>query len=405
MKKLFELALGIVTSMGGFLEVGSMATAAQAGAGYGYQLLWPILLGTICLIFLVEMAGRMAAVSHHPLPAAVRERFGFNYFVIPLTAQTIVDYLVLTSEVGGMSLGMQLMTGISFQWWAVPSAIVVWVLLWKGNFNIIEYGVSFLGLITVVFIVAAVKMKPEWAAMGRGLSPSLPRHDRVHYWFLAVSILGATISPYLFNFYSSGAIEDEWDEKDLGINRATAGLGMGFGGLVSMAVLVAAAAVLHPKGIEVEKFEQIALSVSGPLGEWGYWLLAAGVFIACLGAALELSLDGAYVYAQCFGWAWGENKAAGDATRFSATYSLFILLSPILLLIGIDPMKLTMFSMAVTAVILPFIVLPFLVLMNDPQHVGEHRNGWIGNSVVFFVIMMAAVLAVVAIPLEIFGGK
>jgi len=133
MKKLFELALGIVTSLGGFLEVGSMATAAQAGAGFGYQLLWPILLGTICLIFLVEMAGRMAAICHHPLPAAVRERFGFNYFVIPLTAQTLVDYLVLSSEVGGMSLGLQLLTGISFQWWAVPSALVVWLLLWKGR--------------------------------------------------------------------------------------------------------------------------------------------------------------------------------------------------------------------------------------------------------------------------------
>ncbi len=405
MKKIFELALGVVTSMGGFLEVGSMATAAQAGAEFGYQLLWAVLLGTICVAFLVEMAGRMAAVSHHALPAAVRERFGFNYFVIPLTAQTIVDYLVLTSEVGGMSLGLQLLTGISFQWWAVPSAMVVWVLLWKGNFNVIEYGVSFLGLITVVFVVAAIKARPEWAAFGRGLGPSMPRHDRAHYWFLVVSILGATISPYLFNFYSSGAIEDEWDEKDLGINRATAGLGMGFGGLVSMGVLVAAAAVLHPKGIEVEKFEQIALSVSTPLGKWGYWLMAAGVFIACLGAALELSLDSAYVYAQCFGWAWGENKSAGDATRFSSTYSLFILLSPILLVMGFDPLKLTMFSMALTAVILPFIVLPFLVLMNDPEHVGEHRNGWIGNSIVFLVIIMAAVLAVVAIPLEIFGGK
>src|SRR5205085_1940726 len=217
MKRFFELALGIVTSMGGFLEVGSMATAAQAGAGFGYQLLWPILLGTICLIFLVEMAGRMAAVSHHPLPAAVRERFGFKYFLIPLTAQTIVDYLVLTSEVGGMSLGLQLLSGISFQWWAAPSAIVVWVLLWKGNFSVIEYGVSLLGLITVVFVVAAIKAGPEWAAAGRGLAPALPRHDKAHYWFLAVSILGATISPYLFNFYSSGAIEDDWDEKYLGI--------------------------------------------------------------------------------------------------------------------------------------------------------------------------------------------
>src|SRR4051812_45295914 len=326
--------------MGGFLEVGSMATAAQAGAGFGYQLLWPILLGTICLIFLVEMAGRMAAVSHHPLPAAVRERFGFNYFVIPLTAQTIVDYLVLTSEVGGMSLGLQLLTGISFQWWAVPSAIVVWLLLWKGNFNVIEYGVSFLGLITVVFIVAAVKMKPEWAAAGRGLAPSLPRHDRVHYWFLAVSILGATISPYLFNFYSSGAVEDEWDESDLTPNRITATIGMGFGGMISMAVVVCAAVVLYPHGIDASSFQQIALGVTRPLGLAGYWCFSVGLFIACFGAALELSLDMSYVYAQTFGWNWGENKKPAEAPRFKLVFTIILIPATILVLTGIDPLKL-----------------------------------------------------------------
>jgi Mn2+/Fe2+ NRAMP family transporter len=57
-KKLLQISLGIVTSVGGFLEIGSVTTAAQAGAAFGYQLLWAILLGTLCLIFLVEMAGR-----------------------------------------------------------------------------------------------------------------------------------------------------------------------------------------------------------------------------------------------------------------------------------------------------------------------------------------------------------
>ena len=75
MKKLLEITLGIVTSIGGFLEVGSLATSAQAGAAFGYQLLWAIVLGTVCLIFLVEMSGRLAAVSKQPLAGAMRERF------------------------------------------------------------------------------------------------------------------------------------------------------------------------------------------------------------------------------------------------------------------------------------------------------------------------------------------
>src|SRR5207245_1037585 len=97
---------------------------------------------------------RLAACSHHPLPSAVRERFGFRFFIFPLIAETIVDYLVLASELGGCAIALQLMTGISFRWFAVPVALVAWMLLWRGSFGIIEYGVSILGLITLVFVIA-----------------------------------------------------------------------------------------------------------------------------------------------------------------------------------------------------------------------------------------------------------
>src|SRR5919201_4162399 len=137
-KQIFEIALGVVTSIGGFLEVGSIATAAQSGASFGLQLLWAIALGTLCLIFLIEMSGRLAAVSHHPLPAAVRGRFGFHFFAVPLLAETIIDFLVLASEIGGVCLGLQLLTGISFFWWALPAAFVIWLLLWRGTFGMIE---------------------------------------------------------------------------------------------------------------------------------------------------------------------------------------------------------------------------------------------------------------------------
>src|SRR5689334_24632537 len=137
MKKILEIALGIVTSIGGFLDVGAIATAAEAGSRYGFQLIWVIVLGTICVISLVEMSGRLAAVSKHTLAAAVRERFGFNFYIIPLVAEIVVDYLVLAAEIGGVCIALQLLTGISFQWYALPVTFAIWILLWKGTFGII----------------------------------------------------------------------------------------------------------------------------------------------------------------------------------------------------------------------------------------------------------------------------
>ena len=404
MNKIREIALGIVTSIGGFLDVGAIATAAEAGSSFEFQLIWTIVLGTICVIALVEMSGRLAAVSKHTLADAVRERLGFNFFIFPLIAEVIVDFLVLGAEIGGVCIALQLVTGISFQWWALPVAFAIWLLLWKGNFSLIENGISFLGLITLAFVVATFKLRPALPAVAEGLLPTVPQQDTAHYLFIAVSILGALISPYLFYFYSSGAVEDKWDKSHLGVNRAVAGLGMGFGSVVSLGVLIVAAQVLHPRGIQVDSYEQAALMLTQPFGYWGFVLFAASLGIACFGAALEVSLDTAYILAQAFGWNWGESLHPKEAARFSFVYTVFVFLASLLMVVGIDPLQLTLFSMALTAVILPLTIIPFLVLMNDRSYVGDHCNGWISNSITIFTIVLTFVLAIVAIPLEVLGG-
>ena len=266
MKKYLEVALGIFTSIGGFLEVGAIATTAQAGAQFGFRLAWVLLLGTICVIFLVEMSGRLSAVSKHTLQDAMRERFGAGFFLVSTIPGMVVDWLVLASEIGGVALALQLVTGISYQWWAFPVAIAAWLLLWKGNLGLVENGTALLGLVALSFIVAAVRLHPPLHDLAAGLVPSFPASDGASYWFLAVSILGALISPYLFFFYSSGAIEDQWDENHIGSNRFTAIVGMSFGAVLAFGVLVAAAMVFYPRGIQVDRYEQVALMLTEALG-------------------------------------------------------------------------------------------------------------------------------------------
>jgi len=404
MKKALEITLGIVTSVGGFLEIGSVTTAVQAGAAFGYHLLWAILLGTVCLIFLVEMSGRFSAVSRHTIVDATRERFGFPFFAIVLVGVVLVFFMVLVAELGGIGLSLQILTGIGFPWWAIPVSFAVWLLMWKGTFGLIENGASILGLVTISFVVAALKLNPDWGAAGHGLLPGLPGDDKAKYGFIAVSILGASISPHLMYFYSSGAIEDEWDKTYIPINRFIAGFGISFGGVLSMAALVTAALAFQPNGVEVDTFEQSALLMTTAFPKWGFFLFAASMLFTCLGAALETSLAIAYFFAQGFGWSWSEDLTPSKNARFCFTYTIIILLAAIPLLVGIDPIKVTLMSMALTAATLPLAVLPFLFLMNDPIYLGEHRNGWVSNTVVGITILISFVLALIAIPLQIIGG-
>jgi Mn2+/Fe2+ NRAMP family transporter len=404
-KKVMQLALGIVTSIAGFVEVGSISTSLQAGATFGFQLLWAIALAATCLIFLIEMSGRLAAVSKHTVADAVRERLGFRYHVMPMTAELIVDFLVLGAEIGGACFALQLLTGIRYQYWAIPVAVAAWLALWKGTFGLIENGVSLVGIIALCFVVAAFQMHPRGGDVAAGFLPSLPRHHAANYWFLAVSIVGATMSPYLMNFYSSGAVEEEWGEDSLVANRVTAALGMGFGSCVSMCVLIVSAMVLHPEGVKVESFEQGALVLTRAFPFWGFFLFAVTLLVECFGAALEIGVNIAYVPSQALGWNWSENVKPRDDARFSLVYTAAIFGSSLLMLVGVDPIRLTMFSMALTVLILPLIVFPFLVLMNDERYLHEFRNGWLANAAVIVIVGLAFVLALVAIPLEILGGS
>ncbi len=404
MKKVFAIALGIVTSIGGYLDVGTMATSLEAGASFGYRLLWMLAVGTVLLVFLVEMTGRLAAVSGQPLASAIRDRFGVKFWIVPLAAEVVLDFLVLSAEMGGLCIALELLTGVGVRAWVVPVALVVWSVLWLGTFDMIEDFFSVLGLVTLVFVAALFAIGPNLSALGAGFIPSMPSSRPAHYWFTAVSILGASLTPYIFYFYSSGAVENRWGLGSLGSNRLTAIVGMIFGGCIAAAVLIDAAAVLHARGIEFDRFQEGVPALSVPFGRAGSILFAASLAVACFSASLDVALDASYVVSQGFGWNWGENRKPREAARFSAVYTVFIFASSVLMLIAGDPLGVTMIAFALSVVVLPFLVVPMLFLMNDPDYLGKERNRWWTNTVLIVAVSLAFVLAVIAIPLEFLGG-
>jgi len=404
MKKGLQLALGIFTAIGGFFDIGNLVTASQAGATFRFQLLWALALGTVIVIFLVEMSGRYAAVSQKTIPAAVREHFGVRFWIVPFCVLALLHFLTLAAEIGGIAFALQLLSGISLRWWALPVGILVWLFLWRSTFSAIEYSTASLGMIALCFVAAAVALHAPRHEVLAGILPSLPSEGPTKYWLYAVSIVGALIAPYLFYFYSSGAIEDEWDRSYLWINRGVAVIGMVFGAAITAGVIIVAGMVLHPQQISVDSINQAALMLTTTFPFWGFALFAVSMGIACLGAALEVSLSFAYSTAQTFGWRWGENLEPANDARFALVYTGAILLASLIIVLGIDPLKLTIYTMALNAAVLPIVAIPFLLLLNDRHVLGEHANGIVSNVAVASIVVIAFVLLVVSIPLVVIGS-
>ena len=179
---------------------------------------------------------------------------------------------------------------------------------------------------------------------------------------------------------------------------------MGFGCVIAMAITVVAAQTLQRYGIAIDRYEQAPLMLVDPFKRWGVYLFAASLAVCCFGAAIEVALAVAYVVGQAFGWEWGEDLPPRNNARFATTYTVFIAGASIPTFIGFDPLKVTMFSMAMAVVILPFVIIPLLVIMNDQKYLKQERNGWCSNTVGVIAVLTAIVLAAVAIPLDIIGG-
>ena len=405
MKKWMGIALGIMTATGGFLDAGTIATSAQAGATFGLGLIWAILLSTIALILMVEMIGRFTAISQKTYADAIREHFGFKLYLIPLTAEIIAESLLLAAELGGIAIAMSLFTGINWHILLPVAALLVWLMIWRAPFDFIENAPATLGLLTLSFLVGIALLggvpHPLLATIWQ---PHIPAGQGAMYLYLVAAILGATVSPYLLFFYSSGAREEKWTRSSLGLNRATAVIGMSFGSLGSMSLVVLGAIVLQPLNISANTLGEVGLAMARPMGTLGALLFATVLFSTCLGAALEVSLAIPYNIAQGFGWEWSEDKKPVEAARFNLALTIFLVVGLVIGLIGGDPLQIALLASTVIALFLPFSLSPFLVIMNDPDYVQDKTNGRLTNIAMIAVLAMAFVVAVISIPLLLLSG-
>ncbi|MEV8443754.1 divalent metal cation transporter [Actinosynnema sp. NPDC051121] len=406
MKRFLGITLGILTAIGGFVDIGDLVANAETGARFGMRLAWVVVVGVVGICVYAEMSGRVAAISRRPVFDLVRERLGPRVALANLAGSYIVTMLTLAAEIGGVALAVELATSVHYLLWVPIAAFVVWVVLWRVKFETMERAFGLAGLTLIVFVVALIQLHPSWADLGaQAVSPGPPdTEDWGTYAFFAVALFAAAMTPYEVFFFSSGGVEERWTRKDLTIERANVFIGFPLGGLLSIAIMACAAVVFEPGGIRVDTLSQVGLPVAIALGKLGLAVLILGFFAATFGAALETGLSAGYTIAQYFGWQWGKLVRPREAARFHTVVLVSVLLAVAGLLTTADPILITEYSLVFSAVALPLTYLPILVVANDREYLGEHVNGRLANALGVVYLVVVVVAAVAAIPLMLLTG-
>ncbi len=401
MKRVLTLTLGILTAIGGFIDIGDLVTDSLIGARFGMGLMWITIVAVFGIMTYAEMSARVATATKLPVYDIVRSRMGSRLSLLSAGGSFFATFLALIAELAGVALAIELFTSVSYLLWIPFVAALMWFLLWRVPFDYMERAYGVLGLALLAFVVAVWQLGPDWESLGHQVThPPVTNGEGIPtYFFYAVVMLGAQMTPYEVIFFSSSAVEKRWSRSDLSTARLNVFIGFPLGGLLAIAIQATAAIRYFPLGIEVDHLSQTVLPVGFALGKIGLAVAILGIVAATFGATMETLLSSTYAVSQYWGWTWGKSVRRTEAARFNVLMLALLVVAAAIGLTTINPITITVYAVFFGALVLPFTFIPILITANDRRLMGDLVNGRLANTMGTVFLFVTLTASVSALPL------
>jgi NRAMP (natural resistance-associated macrophage protein)-like metal ion transporter len=379
-------------------DAGGILTYSQAGAQYGFLLLWTMIPVTLALIVVQEMSARMGAVTGKGLSDLIREEFGLRITFLMMLGILITNFGNVVTEFIGIATSLELF-GLS-RYVTVPvCGLIVWLIVVKGQYKSVEKVFLAASFFYITYIFAGALAHPAWkvATIATFKPPEWARFREQAYLYMVIGVVGTTIAPWMQFYLQSSIVEKGVTRRGLRASRWDVITGCIFTDVVAWFIIVACAATLYVHGYRDIKYAADAAQALKPLaGQYAYILFAVGLFNASLFAASILPLSTAYTVCEGLGFESGVDKKFGEAPVFYWLYTLLIVAGGAVLLIpGLPLVKIAVLSQVVNGVVLPFVLIFMLLLINKKELMGEYVNTRLFNAVAWAttVVMIGLTMA------------
>lgn len=381
-------------------DAGGITTYSLAGAHFGYTFLWTLIPITLALIVVQEMAARMGVVTGKGLADLIREACGIRATVYLMVALLVANLGNTAAEFAGWAASLEIF-GIS-KYLSVPvAALVVWWLVVKGTYRVVERVFLFACLMYVTYIASALLARPPWGLVLRSVVTPRLAVDRESL-LMFIGLVGTTIAPWMQFYQQSAVVEKGVKLRDYAISRLDVVVGCLFTDVVAFFIIVATAATLYAQGIRIEDAKDAAIALVPLAGKYAAALFAIGLANASLFSAAVLPLATAYYVCEGMGWEAGIDKTFREAPHFLWLYTAILALGAAIVLIPGAPLIPILFlSQVANGVLLPFVLIFMLLLVNRRDLMGDHVNpplynvvawGCTGTLILLTLLLVAATL-------------
>ncbi|AJC72373.1 hypothetical protein X802_09610 [Thermococcus guaymasensis DSM 11113] len=381
-----------------FVGPGTVTTTSSSGAKYGYVLLWALTFSVFATIVLQEMSARIAIATGKPLAEFIRTSLSKNPTVNKIAAALVVlaigvgNAAFQTGNLTGAAIGLNTILGSSPILWLWVIGIIATILLWTGSYKVIEkFLTALVAVMGFAFLVDMFVAKPDWGQVAVHLvKPTIPEGALT----IVLALIGTTVVPYNLFLHSSSVLEKGWKGRvGIKIMRWDTIIGVLLGGIFSWAIMITAAAVLHPKGIIVKSAGDMAVQLEPLLGRAAAAFFAIGLFGAGMSSAVTAPLAGAYAIQQSLG------LPRDMKDKHFRTWLILIMLAGLgfgtmVFATGRSPIEAIIFAQAVNGVLLPIVAWMLLYAANKKEYLGEYTNGPISNVLGGIAVVTATILGI-----------
>ncbi len=392
---------GIVAGSSGN-DAGGIATYSVIGASYGYKLLWLMFISIPMLVAVHDMCARIATTTKKGIGSMIRKRYGARIALILVAGLFIANVAVVAANVAGMSVALELITSINYKIFIIPLALAVWFLVVRGSYAKVEKVLIFLSLGLLAYIIVAFISNPSLIDLLLGTL--IPHIELTGVFFLtAVGMIGATVSPYIYYYYTSAELEAAKSDEEIDETRFGAQIGAVWCGVVAYFIILTSAAVLFTSGIhDINTAKEAALALKPLAGDFAFALFAIGLFAASMIATAVLPIATAYGITETFGMESGVSKKLDKAKMFYAVFTISLALGAALILAGLDPIQTMVISMVISGILTPIIVYILMKMCNDKEVLGNYTNGKIVNIVGWLTVIISTLLVIAMLVSFIF---
>lgn len=377
-----------------FVGPGTIATASSVGAGFAYALVWALLFSVVATIVLQEMSVRQAIVTGNGLAPTLRGALGSGWFgrftiLLVVLAVGVGNAAYESGNIAGAALALDGVLPGNSQIWALSIGAIATALLFLPAYRQLEIVlIAMVLLMSAIFVLCALLLGPDWAALGRGLiNPTIPAGSLT----MVIALIGTTVVPYNL-FLQANAARDHWasDPDRTGALRAArldTGISVVLGGLITLAIISAAAITFYGRtgAFSPQSLGQQLEPVLGPAGPL---VFAAGLFAAGLTSAVTAPLAAAYAVCGALGL---DDRMQGRAFRAVAVG--VVVIGTLFAARGARPLSLIVFAQAANGLLLPFVAVLLLWLMNQRGLLGASVNRWPTNLLGAAVVLIALALS------------